>query len=506
LYRRTFALKWNLESRPEFVWWSAIVALLLLVWLAPTFPTQDGPSHLYNLVLFKGLWQGDPHFTTHHLLDQHSTTNLGFLILSWPLSLVMPIWAVERAIVTIHLLLISYFALSWLRVTSRPTFPTAWMAFAFAFPWPLFMGFYGFQLACDLAMLGVCAAWRLRTRPLLQAAPALWLLGLAIVPFHPGGAGLFALFVALIDLTRPGAPFLRGITRGLCLSMPVVVALALTLTHQPALQPDMVPPLGWQSVGYNLMLLVTFASVTFAGQGLVFLLVASSFVYLCLRPNQAPHVAPDHAIRFCLAGSASLLLIHLILPDTGFGGGFMTGRFVGWVPLLLLPLLNTAKSSATLGGRLPSLLAPAVGIASIASHAIALAPLSKDLGEIRDAGRSNTSDGIVAGVFFDRRGSTTAMIEPLLHIDSYFAIPRGILATNYEAKAAFFPIRRSEEGARDFAQIDRAALRDIEWRSLLVDLLVTIDATPADRENISEGYLPVWRGGRERVEAWRRRP
>ena len=58
---KTMTARPTTDARAAIMWWTALGILVLLVWIAPAIPSQDGPSHLYNLILFNGLWEGDPH-------------------------------------------------------------------------------------------------------------------------------------------------------------------------------------------------------------------------------------------------------------------------------------------------------------------------------------------------------------------------------------------------------------------------------------------------------------
>ena len=365
------------------------------------------------------------------------------------------------------------------------------------------MGFYGFQLACDLALLGICAAWHWRNRPIVANGPVFWLMGFSLVILHAGGAALFAALLALVELTRRDISGVKRIGRATYLTAPVWAALILAMTQSASLG---TPPgaLSWQPLGLIAFFALTLGSVTFTSQGLMFIAIIGGFLYLCVPSRDpTPDISLDHAGRFCLASAFSLLALHILLPDSGFGGGMMTGRFIGWVPLLLLPVLKTqaAPSEMIPRDRIPLL----VGAAGVASLVFAVVPLAIQMGEIRDAATRFPSDGTVAGIFFDLEPSTTAMTEPLLHVDSYFAMPRGRLVTNYETSASFFPVRRSELGTRVFAGLERAVGIRGDWRSTGIDTLLTIDAKEGDRVELARAYDSIWKGSNGRVELWRRR-
>ncbi|MBW2294430.1 MAG: hypothetical protein JRG94_19285, partial [Deltaproteobacteria bacterium] len=152
------------DTRLARFYWASVAGIILLLWIAPAIPTQDGPSHLYNLALIDDLLGDTPSRATFYQLDFHSFTNLGFIAVGLPLAKFLPSWAVERAVLSLHVVLLALFATLWLAQSGRRVYPTAWVALAFSLPWSLFMGFYSYQLGSDLALLALCLAWKQRDR------------------------------------------------------------------------------------------------------------------------------------------------------------------------------------------------------------------------------------------------------------------------------------------------------------------------------------------------------
>src|SRR6266568_1982070 len=82
-----------------------LTAHVILAWLLPYFPTQDGPSHLYNLVILHDLLHGGKEWGNFFTYSLHLVPNLGFNLLAYPLINFLPPLAVERVFITIYIVL-----------------------------------------------------------------------------------------------------------------------------------------------------------------------------------------------------------------------------------------------------------------------------------------------------------------------------------------------------------------------------------------------------------------
>jgi hypothetical protein len=61
-----------------------------VVWLLPYVPTQDGPSHIYNLVILKDLLNGGKEWGDYFTAQLFAVPNLGFHLIAYPLLSVFP--------------------------------------------------------------------------------------------------------------------------------------------------------------------------------------------------------------------------------------------------------------------------------------------------------------------------------------------------------------------------------------------------------------------------------
>ena len=484
------------DSRLAKLYWATVASLVLLLWSAPAIPTQDGPSHLYNLALIGDLLGDAPLRATFHRLDFDTVTNFGFIALGLPLAKVVPLWAVERIVLTLHILLLSLFATLWLAQCDRRVYPTAWVALAFSLPWSLFMGFYGYQLAADVTLLAICLAWKLRDGAIHRVALSNLGAGALILFFHAVPAALFAGLLAIIQLTSRDAPIGKRLLRAAISALPLLALVWMVIANGgESANPE------WRAPEYILLFLITFGTLTFSTQLSTCLLVTLGWVLLCL-PGSEPR-RRDHAMRFAMASGAFLTALHLLVPDVMGGGGYLTGRFAWWIPLLMLPVLGTGPA---FGGRIARDWIPAaLAVISIGSTAFSAAPSARVVAEVEQAAAVHQVSGTLAGAIFDRTPKSSAMIQPLRHVASLFVQKRGTLITNYQPRVAFFPIRFSEQAEAQFPEVDINSAWLTDWGRLPISDLVAIDAQPADRTILEIRFKSIWIDQSKRVELWHRR-
>lgn len=484
------------SNRPAArAYWAVVVGLVFLCFAAPAIPTQDGPSHRYNLTLIAELLGDAPPRSKLHRLAFESPTNLGFIAVGLPLSAALPSWAVERAVIALHILLIAIFSTWWLRECGRRVYPTAFAGLAFALPWSLFMGFYSYQLGADLALLSVCLTFRLRQKGFPTAAAVSWVCGAVVLAFHAVAAALLVGLLALVQLTDFRQAAGPRLLRAGAIALPLLAAVLYSVSAGPGDS-----KLEWRDLDYILLTLATFGTLTFSTQLLTCLLLSLGIALLCL-PGQTRR-SWDWAAAFSLAAVASLALLHLVAPDFMGGGGYLTGRFAWWIPLLALPLLNVDPLARWDIPR--SFIAVAMAAMSLGSTLISAAPSARLVAEVETAARHNPVQGSVAAALFTRTPLREALFDPLRHVAAHFVVEHGVLVTNYQARVPFFPLRFTPEAEVQFPHIDINQAWLTDWGRLPITALVTVGAEPDDRRTLRLHFNPAWRSQSERVELWRR--
>ncbi len=141
-----------------------LAAHLAVVWLLPFFPTQDGPSHVYNLVVYRDLLQGKGAWDRFYVLNERSISNQGFFLIAYPLLSVLTPGAAERAFLSLYVFLLGAGVPLFLRTFGRPALPASFFLFVVVFNRPLLTGFYSNSIGVPLLLLAIAVVWKTRGR------------------------------------------------------------------------------------------------------------------------------------------------------------------------------------------------------------------------------------------------------------------------------------------------------------------------------------------------------
>src|SRR4030042_6889484 len=82
-----------------------ILHIGLVCWL-PYVPPQDGPSHIYNLVILHDLLNGGKEWGNFFSYQLRLIPNLGFIFLAYPLLSFFTPLVVERIFISVYIVLL----------------------------------------------------------------------------------------------------------------------------------------------------------------------------------------------------------------------------------------------------------------------------------------------------------------------------------------------------------------------------------------------------------------
>ena len=338
------------EQRHAVVYVALVAASVALVWLLPFFPSQDGPNHVYNLVILRDLLHGVGCWRPYYSLNLHLAPNLGFTLFAYPwLSVLSPL-AAERAFLTTYVLLFALSVPLFLRAFGRPAFPLSYLAIVALFSQPVMMGFYSEIIGTPLLLLAVALAWKLRGARAGIRFAALNLLGLALFVLHLIPFALYLLAAALqagAQETTWKKAVQRAVLRGFALLPCVLLAATFNIAHRVQ------APTYWSIWPWNMLRdFLSFGEFSFSRWQLVPGLAACLSVYLAARTGlrtESWRCANDQSAvrRFLTALCLSLVIAFLCAPNTFGGGGALRRRLPPLILLFSLPLLRpwTARIS-----------------------------------------------------------------------------------------------------------------------------------------------------------------
>lgn len=188
------------ERVAKFSWICAFIGLLILecypIWALQHFPSQDGPSHLYNAIVI-GQWSHQPLYRQYYDVHLTSAGNLLFQLILAGLVNVVPVVLAEKIILTSYMILFPLAFLALLEVISPVARPFSLFAFIFAPSIFFQMGFWNFMFSIPLALLALRYYLRGRDRPTPRWLVLLALWGLAVYEVHMGSWLVFAIALGI---------------------------------------------------------------------------------------------------------------------------------------------------------------------------------------------------------------------------------------------------------------------------------------------------------------------
>ena len=410
----------------------ALLALHVVpIWLAPHYPSQDGPSHLYQAWVLHA-WSELP------LLQEHFTRNfapfpnwLGYALLQPLLALFAPATA-EKLLLTLYALTLP---LAVLYFAGRARWLLGLLGFAFVFNFSLQLGLHNFCLSLPL-LFAVLGLWR-RRRDTMDIGSTLLLALLLVLLYF---AHIVGLLLALLTLLGIGLLTMRpAVLRSRCLLLaalvPALALLAWFLGQQPT--NEFRRPEFWPRLLYLVMqrgLIVTDAQLLAAGV-LDAILLGLGFVTLRGRRDGSERAEPAFA-WLALVVVAGVLL----LPDVLASGGALVSRLALLWPLLLLPALELPQSRAAL-----RLLAVAIALV-IGSFWITTVGYLRDASHRLEQYLCATDQvpkrGVVLPVFASFAAPwNRAHLNPLAHAGNWYALAaEGANLWNFHATNQNFPV------------------------------------------------------------------
>ena len=132
--------------------------------MLPYFPTQDGPSHVYNLVILKDLLNGGREWGNYFTHSLNAVPNLGFNLLCYPMLHFFPPLVVEKLFVSIFIIFMGIAIYFFLHTFNKASLPAIFLLFPIIFNFNLLMGFYSFVIAVPLFLMAFSFSWKIRNR------------------------------------------------------------------------------------------------------------------------------------------------------------------------------------------------------------------------------------------------------------------------------------------------------------------------------------------------------
>ena len=455
-----------------------LIALLLLVhllpiWIVKYFPTQDGPSHIYNAQLFKEYhdhqnfrirdvyqlnWTPFPNWTTHLLMAM--------------LMYIFPPLICEKIVLSLCVLGLPLALFYFLRVIDRSKVILSLVGVIYSYHYLLMMGFYNFSLSVPVFFWTLGYWWKHRSnitpKRLASGQPlvgfylllaltyfshfqSFFLLVISISVF----AGLLFLFSLRTDKT--GMSFtdrLRPLFYFVTYMAPVyTVALTYYFSKTQGYGRNY-RKLSWlNEYFFNLKSLVYFRNNhIWIGQFLFVVLAVLLFCSLWRRGTKFLGKSSAET-RFSFESTDLFLVMFLILTliyyispnNIQSGGGWINDRVHIYLVLMLLPFLTIAFHRHLQYILIAILVGLSLWHLAYTVHDNFF--LDREIAEMTESVDLIAENSTIV-LYLDKPGQRFSAalgeidyVKPFLHVGSYYCLDNRVaLLRNYEAALDYFPV------------------------------------------------------------------
>ena len=487
----------NRAHMSDLAFFAVLLSTVVLVWIFPVFPTQDGPAHLENARLLVEVLRGNAEAQRFFAIDRFSPNWVSHLVLA-PLMLLVPAVVAEKIVLTIATVLVPLGFRQALRSLGGPPV-LALLGLPFAHSFMLTMGFLNFCAAVGVGFF-VVAQWSRPSSSVAGTAVGLTLTYL----LHPVAFVYAAGMLSAMALVRGRAwwgPTALAMLPGVVLVFAFLGGHASTPTGGGPERGPLFATLG---------VLVSFVPVERTLSTLFWILLGAVAVFeVCRLPWKrswrdglllavVPLLALTFEAPFFLAGGA-------YLPERClFCGALTLGLWIGTrAPGALLPrVLGTAAAVIAIAmnvARVPALRERNEAIAEYTSIADALQPGDLVL----------PANGSMSGERHDG-GTSVTKVDSMRHAIGYLAVARGVIdLANYQPNTGHFPLRWNEAVTpfgRSFtaADLDQAPppvnlLRYERETGIAVDAVLLWDFHDRSKPEVARLYADLDRGGYTQV-------
>jgi hypothetical protein len=447
--------------------WLAITANLGPIWAFEYFPSQDGPSHLYNALILVDCISTNGSYHEFYTIRVEAIPNWTVQAILAVLCTVVPALTAEKILLTGHVLLFAFAFRYFISAANPGCLFAPVLALVFVFNRCIWMGFYNFCLSLDVFWLAIGFYLRGGYHLSLGRAAGLALFGLVAYFTHLVGYLLLALVLLALSLLASRRPvrapvlvFVAMLPAGL-LAVNYFAATGLVesggasrlaasswqallpsnvLTSAEkallALPAQLFGPLFKGPVPVTVLALVIFAAI---------------ILFQLLQKTPAPAVPcsapPKWLWLLVLIGVSGL---YAFTPEhIGFEhGGYLKQRFAVLLPLLLLTIVQAPRWPA-----LHAIVCAAALVLLGLTAANALFYVAAANATIRDftAGQDAGGNGRVMFVV-QEQPKPKPVSDPLRHASDYYCLDgQNVNLANYQAATPHFPAKfRRERLPADF--------------------------------------------------------
>ncbi|MEK7395678.1 MAG: hypothetical protein AAB116_01965 [Candidatus Poribacteria bacterium] len=503
----------NALSLPKKYGFEILFVLMILIhlfpiWKFPYFPTQDGPSHIYNAQILKDFSDSDYAFNKYYNLNLKLFPNWTcYIVMAFFQYIVSPIVS-EKIFLTIYIVTMALSFLYLLKSFGHKKGIFSILGFVYIYNFLFLMGFYNFSIALPLFLFSIGYFWKHKESIKWKNGIILALFLTATFFSHPIPYMVLVIIIFALSLVYFKKRF-KGIVFNIGCMIPSLALFAHYIISSGMLTSKRSPSSYWNlprllSDLFSIKSLASFnlieqTKIGYILAGLMGLLLIITIirklsikkVNLIIKLEEKDYMFIALIITFAL---------YVYLPDgVDNQGGFVTSRMNLMTSFLIIPLLSENI------GRIIRKIAIALMLILVLGNFVYLYNyfdiLNYELEEY-NAGVGTIGNNIVMMPLIFDKGGNSQLVQIFTHAPNYYCLDNGnINLGNYEAAQHYFPINFRSEFERPTISQVHYAPNEIDFAKLssYVDCIVAFGYDKNILDKVGKHYNLVMRRDRLRI-------
>ena len=492
-----------------------LTAHIGLAWWVSYFPTQDGPSHLYNLAILRDLvHDGGATWGQFLTYRAFNITNNGFNAIAMLLVGRYSPFIIEKIFISLYVIMTTLSCVALMKSLNKPLFPVGYLILPVLYNLNLMMGFYSYAIAVPVLILALAFQLRGITSYKLDFLISN-LFGFLLFYLHSFAFCLFLAGAIVITLgaswyARPRrfASALPGIVKLIpCLAILVfyLATAESTFVTGGSLLSSVSGTMSVERSGVLLAKLFLFSLDTFSPLQLLPISMLLFVVILCFYNRLKNLSQTDVSVRdkVLILVVVVFVLFYFVLPFRIGNGSFINERLLFVVYLLLLPLLEIPRDSFIEKYARVVFLTVTV-VFFVTSAGVICHEASRVEMFMAGLNVNIPKSSFVMG--YKRQRNEWSRVDPLLHASSYYGLSKKCVDVgNYEADKPYFPIAFKHE-AQPLPDADLVVYYPETIDMSLyphITYIIGYRLIPEDEHRLNALFTTVMR--KDNVTVWKRR-
>ena len=522
-----------------------MVLHLLPVWGFKYFPTQDGPSHIYNSYVLKEYHNHENYrlrevYELNPAIVPNWTSHVLLLLLLY----VFPPLVCEKIVLTLCIGLLPLSLFYFLNSIAKRNIVFGLLGFIFAYNYLLHMGFYNFVLSMSMYFFTMGYWWKVKDKLGLTNIIVIYVLSLVTYLTHYHSYALLIMSLTFFPLYLWAYEVLHRVWGNKESSQPVIHRLKEGVRmHKAALAfiGSLIPAyfilfsyyfylsnkygsdsydkgFEWKNAYFfSMKSLVSFQEDQVLIGRVLLVFFAIVFVLTVIHRDRQLHQfrtseewketgerlwarAVTQMDGFLLM-SVLITVMYFLAPWTGYSGGWINDRFHLYIFLIMIPFfaihLHQHINYAVAG------IIIVLSLWHLGYHVHAYSLLNRDIANALSLEGIDEKDTILTSEpakwdgFSDSLSFEPKYIEPFSYLACLLAVHKGIAyLDNYEADTEHFPLRyKYKITPADFAIIWRTEEDDVGNLAEEYDLIDSNDYNRLYRRKHTPLDPQMWNGG-----------